>query len=87
LFAWKLAKNGNIRISSTSKTKKIIAIKKNRKVNGIRALNLGENPHSNGLIFSRLKSNFLLNIDPASKTANTRILINKINEKYNEWFY
>tara|TARA_B100000768_G_C10907791_1_gene220349 strand:- start:271 stop:417 length:147 start_codon:yes stop_codon:yes gene_type:complete len=47
-----LAKNGNIRISSTSNTKKIIAIKKNRKVKGRRALNFGVNPHSKGLLFS-----------------------------------
>lgn len=36
-----------------SKTRKIIANIKNRKENGVRALFLGSNPHSNGDIFSR----------------------------------
>ena len=38
--------------NSTSNTKKIKEIKKNRIENGNRALNLGENPHSNGDPFS-----------------------------------
>ena len=49
-----LIKKGNIKTNSTSKIKKIIEIKKNRIVKGRRALNLGLNPHSNGLIFSKL---------------------------------
>lgn len=43
-------------ISSTismSKTRKIIANMKNRSENGVRALFLGSNPHSNGDVFSR----------------------------------
>jgi hypothetical protein len=40
---------GNKRISSTSNTKKIKAIKKNRKDKGVRGNSLGRNPHSNGL--------------------------------------
>ena len=36
-----------------SKTMKIIASMKNRIENGIRALFLGSNPHSNGDVFSR----------------------------------
>lgn len=42
------------RTISISKTIKIIASKKNRNENGIRALWLGSNPHSNGEDFSRL---------------------------------
>jgi len=38
-------------------------------VKGKRALNLGVNPHSNGLIFSRSKINFLLRREPANKTT------------------
>lgn len=73
-----LTKNGKRRTSSTSNTKKIKAIKKNRNVNGSRALNLGEKPHSKGLIFSRSKGNFLLNPIPAKVTRitnkNTKII-------------
>lgn len=39
---------------SMSNTMKIIASRKNRMENGIRALWLGSNPHSNGEDFSRL---------------------------------
>jgi len=38
---------------SISNTMKIIARRKNRKENGIRALCVGSNPHSNGDDFSR----------------------------------
>lgn len=41
------------RTISMSKTIKIIASKKNRVENGIRAVLLGSNPHSNGDDFSR----------------------------------
>lgn len=44
---------GKIRVISTSKIKKITAIKKNRRENGIRAFDLGSNPHSNADGFSR----------------------------------
>lgn len=44
---------GNIRAISTSKIKKITAIKKNRNENGKREEFNGSNPHSNGDIFSR----------------------------------
>lgn len=44
---------GKIKINSTSKIKKIIEIRKNRIEKGIRAENLGVNPHSKGLNFSR----------------------------------
>lgn len=44
---------GNINAISTSKIKKIIAIKKNRKEKGRRDELKGSNPHSKGDIFSR----------------------------------
>ena len=50
--------NGNKRVISTSKIKKITAIKKNRKENGSRAVPLGSNPHSKGEFFSRSDSVF-----------------------------
>ena len=60
---------------------KIIEIKKKRRVKGRRALNLGLNPHSKGLIFSIIKTPFLLkslpslntNIDKISEILNTAI--------------
>ena len=70
-----LIKNGNIKTNSTSKIIKIIEIKKNRRVNGSRALNFGLNPHSKGLIFSEEKTYFLLKILPKDNT-----IIDKINE-------
>lgn len=45
--------NGNRRVISTSKIKKITAIKKNWSENGIRADDFGSNPHSKGDLFSR----------------------------------
>ena len=44
---------GNKRVISTSKIKKITAIKKNRNENGNRAVPLGSKPHSKGEFFSR----------------------------------
>jgi len=73
-----LIKKGNIKTNSTSKIIKIIEIKKNRKVNGNRALNFGLNPHSKGLIFSIIKIFFFLNNLPANKTN-----IDKIKEIIN----
>lgn len=43
---------GRIKAISTSKIKKIIAIKKNRMENGIRDEFKGLNPHSKGEVFS-----------------------------------
>lgn len=50
---------GNNSAISTSKIKKITAIKKNRNEKGIRAEFLGSNPHSNGDDFSRSSIDFL----------------------------
>lgn len=44
---------GNMRAISTSKIKKIMAIKKNRNEKGIREELNGSNPHSKGDVFSR----------------------------------
>lgn len=44
---------GKRSVISTSKIKKIIAIRKNRSENGSRADPLGSNPHSKGDLFSR----------------------------------
>lgn len=44
---------GNNKAISTSKIKKITAIRKNRKEKGSRDEDLGSNPHSNGDAFSR----------------------------------
>lgn len=52
---------GKRRAISTSKIKKITAIKKNCKLNGRRADLFGSNPHSNGEFFSRSIKVFLDN--------------------------
>jgi hypothetical protein len=44
---------GSSKAISTSKIRKITAIKKNRSENGSRADLLGSSPHSNGELFSR----------------------------------
>jgi hypothetical protein len=50
---------GNKRTISTSKIKKITAIRKNRRENGRRDELLGSNPHSKGELFSRSTIDFL----------------------------
>ena len=52
--------NGKRRISSISNTKKIRVTKKNRKEIGFRLSLIVENPHSNGLSFSRSRLDFFL---------------------------
>lgn len=56
---------GKIRAISTSKIKKIIVIKKNRKEKGRREDDLGSNPHSKGVDFSRSIIVFLDRMDEA----------------------
>ena len=70
---------GRMRAISTSKIKKIIAIKKNRIEKGRRADLLGSNPHSKGDLFSRSLIIFF-----ANKDANdiTRALIIIVKIKY-----
>jgi len=57
---------GRINAISTSKIKKIIAIKKNRKEKGSREEDLGSNPHSNGDLFSRSIKDFFEIIDASN---------------------
>lgn len=75
---------GRIKAISTSKIKKIIVIKKNRKENGNREDDLGSNPHSNGDLFSRSTKAFLDKIEAKNITTVVIIKINvpiKIIEK------
>jgi len=67
-----------MRTSSTSKTKKIRQIIKNRIEKGSRALNFGINPHSKGLTFSREKCFFLPKIIPIKNTRLTSIAIKNL---------
>ena len=75
---------GNIKTSSTSKTRKIRLIKKNRIEKGNRALYLGVKPHSNGLIFSRLIYSFFLSLTPSLKkrAIKTKITNTETLKKY-----
>lgn len=57
-LSWKITGMGIIKVISTSKIKKIIAIKKNCIENGVREKNCGLNPHSKGEIFSRSIKDF-----------------------------
>lgn len=63
---------GRIRAISTSKIKKIIVIRKNRRENGRRDDDLGSNPHSNGDDFSRSIRVFFDKIE-AINIVNTAI--------------
>lgn len=49
---------GNNKVNSTSKMRKITAIKKNWRENGARADLFGSNPHSKGDLFSRSENVF-----------------------------
>jgi triphosphoribosyl-dephospho-CoA synthetase len=64
-----------MRTNSTSNTKKIKQIIKKRMEKGNRALNLGINPHSKGLAFSREKCFFLPTPVPRK---NTKVTIKQI---------
>lgn len=67
------------RVISISKIKKIIAIKKNCKEKGIRALVLGSNPHSKGEFFSLSENVFFDNkLIIITKTIIIKIVIIKI---------
>ena len=69
---WRITGIGKIKVISTSKIKKIIAIKKNRIEKGAREKYCGLNPHSKGDNFSR-SLNDLFPI-----TELTKIKINEI---------
>lgn len=64
---------GRIRAISTSKIKKIIAIRKNRSEKGNRDDLLGSNPHSKGEHFSRSINDFL-DINDANIITTTEII-------------
>lgn len=73
---------GRISAISTSKIKKIIAIKKNRIEKGIREEFKGSNPHSKGEVFSRSVIIFLDKIEARSITIVTiiKIIMDIINK-------
>ena len=60
---------GSNKVISTSKIRKIKAIKKNRKEKGSRADFLGSNPHSYGEFFSRSIMVFLARIEDKNITT------------------
>ena len=60
---------------STSKIKKMTAIKKNRSENGIRADPFGSNPHSKGEFFSR---SLIVFLDKKDDTIISSLAIIKI---------
>lgn len=66
---------GSIKAISTSKIKKIIAIKKNLIEKGFRGELNGENPHSKGEVFSFSKISFFLSKEDK---PITNVAINKV---------
>lgn len=70
---------GKINAISTSKIKKIIAIKKNRIEKGIREELKGLKPHSNGDIFSRSKKFFFAKRE--ERPITIKAILKKINLK------
>lgn len=59
LKIWVKNTKGIRRVISISKIRKIKLIRKNWILNGIRDLEIGSNPHSNGEIFSRFFDNLI----------------------------
>lgn len=72
---WIIEAIGNNSVISTSKIKKITAIKKNRNEKGNRAVPFGSKPHSKGEFFSRSEIVFF---DKRDAIIITRVEINKI---------
>lgn len=68
------ANTGKSRTISTSKIKKIIASKKNRREKGSRADFIGSNPHSNGDLFSRSLVVRFAKTQPSAITTLERII-------------
>ena len=75
LEIWIIEARGSNKVISTSKIRKITAIKKNRRENGNRAVPFGSKPHSNGEFFSRSEMVFF---DNKEAIIITKIEINKI---------
>lgn len=65
---------GKRRAISTSKIRKITAIKKNRRENGLREDEFGSNPHSNGELFSRSEISFFERMDASLMIIKARII-------------
>lgn len=74
---WIIEAKGNNKVISTSKIKKITAIRKNRREKGSRADPLGSNPHSKGEFFSRSVTVFFAKRDAKIITTDliTRVKI------------
>lgn len=72
---FKVIIKGKIKAISTSKIKKIIAIKKKRIEKGVREDFMGLKPHSKGVFFSRLVTIF------KAKTEEINITIEEIKKK------
>ena len=70
--------SGKRRVISTSKIRKMIAIKKNRSEKGSRADPLGSNPHSKGEFFSRSLMVFLEISEEIVITRADKIRANEI---------
>lgn len=66
---------GKIKVISTSKIKKIIAIKKNRIEKGSREEFIGSNPHSKGDLFSRYLKDFFANKEARAITSEVIIKV------------
>ena len=77
-----MAKNGNNRISSTSKIRKILANKKNRKLKGIKPRSEVMKPHSKGLINSEFSIDFFLRTRPTKKINSLKIKAQKKISKF-----
>lgn len=82
---------GRIKAISTSKIKKIIAIKKNRIEKGRREEFIGVNPHSKGESFSRSEIFFFPKIVDKAITINAMVkiisaIINKFRIIYIKFF-
>jgi hypothetical protein len=78
---------GKINAISTSKIKKIIAIKKNCKEKGSREEDFGSNPHSNGEHFSRSIIVFFDKIEANNITITEIIKISNDIDKINKIIY
>lgn len=68
---------GNNRAISTSKIRKMTAIRKKRREKGIRADDLGSNPHSNGDLFSRSRIVFFDKSDAKSMAPSVITVVSR----------
>lgn len=71
---------GRRRVISTSKIRKITAIRKKRRENGRRADPLGSKPHSNGEFFSRSLIIFFDKMDETDIRIPASTSVNRIKE-------